>query len=447
VSWRTGPRKVVWFDCHGGASGDMLLGALLDAGADLARVNGHLARLGLGLDLTATRVHRGGLAALKATVMVAGEPADPSEGAVASGHQHLHRGQQRVQAGATAPTSAPGHRSLGDITGVIVQAALPGPIADMALRVFRRLAEAEARVHGSTVDDVHFHEVGAADAIGDVVGVCACLHDLGVDEVLFGRIPLGGGTIRAAHGELPVPAPATMELITGLDVWDPGVRHEMVTPTGAALLVALGRQVDRYPEVRVLRCGTGAGTRDTPRANVVRAVVGAASGPPFGASGSDAAIGQDEAVLAECNLDDTTGQVIAAACEALLRAGALDAWWTPCGMKKGRPGVVLSFLARPGEHDGLVRLAFAEVPTLGVRLSQVWRQVLARKHVVVDTPYGGIRVKLGGTPGADGERAPIVATPEFEDCRQAAERAGVPVRLVIGAASEAAGPLLRQPRS
>lgn len=421
--------KTVWFDCYGGASGDMLLGALLDAGADPVRVNDALGRLGLGLRLETARVRRAGLAALKATVMIGEGPADPAEAAPGPGRR------------APAPPPVEEARDLAAITALLGAAGLPEAVAEAAIRVFRRLAEAEARVHGRPVDQVHFHEVGAADSIGDIVGTVAALADLGAGEVRFGPLPTGSGVVRTAHGELPVPAPAALELLTGLEVWDPGVRHEMVTPTGAALLVALGRQASRLPPLRVLATGTGAGTRDPARANVVRAIIGEAAAP--------AAAADEAVVLAETNLDDTTGQVVAAACEALLREGALDAWWTACGMKKGRPGAVLSWLARPEDSERLARRAFAEVPTLGVRYATMRRWTLDRRHVTVETPFGPVRVKLGEAGGAAGPAGPagdrdrqpdlpLVATPEFDDCQRAAERAGVPVRQVIAAAQAAA---------
>jgi len=443
---------IVCFDCHGGASGDMLLGALLDAGADAEKVNAHLSHLGLGIHLRTERVQRAGLGALKATVMLGGVPADPAEAAQGDhvhphdhphhhahnhghshGHDHGHGDEHDHGHGDHAHDSPSGsaephgeHRSLADVIAIIRGSGeLPAPIQEASIRVFGKLAEAEAHAHGQTIEHVHFHEVGAADSIGDIVGVCACLYELGAAEVYFGRLPTGGGVIRSAHGELPVPAPATMFLLSGLALWDPGVKHEMVTPTGAAALVALGTQVDRWPEMTVLAHGTGAGSRDTARANVVRAILGRRGSSVV----AEADWQQDEVVLCETNLDDCSGQVVAAACESLLAAGALDAWWVPCGMKKGRPGVVLSFLGPPSSLGELLRVAFSQVPTLGVRFRPMSRATLARRHETVKTPYGDVRIKVGRA----GDQV-FVSTPEFEDCRRLAAATGVPVRDVIAAA-------------
>ena len=405
--------KTAYFDCFGGASGDMLLGALLDAGADRDAVNSGLAALGLGLRVTTRPVVRAGLAGLKATVLVGDAPADPGEAAADSDTappEHHHRGLREIK------------ELLADASG------LPEAVRTAAVVVFERLAVAEAAVHGTSPEEVHFHEVGAADAIGDIVGTCLCLHLLGVERVLFGRLPTGGGTVRAAHGVLPVPAPATLQLLTGIVVTDPGLAHEMVTPTGAALLVALGRQSLTWPDLTIEPSGVGAGTRDTARANILRVAVGQASAGPGDAWRG----GRDTVVVAETNLDDTSGQVVAAAVEALLTAGALDAWWQPAGMKKGRPAVTLSFICPPEQLVELARVAFAEVPTLGLRYYAADRLTLSREHRTVQTEYGGVRVKVG----TEGERT-FATTPEFEDCRALAVAAGVPVRAVIASAAAA----------
>ncbi|MDP2871276.1 MAG: nickel pincer cofactor biosynthesis protein LarC [Bacillota bacterium] len=400
--------RVVLFDCWGGASGDMLLGALIDAGANTDRLNSGLDALGLGLSVSVERVRRAGFAALKADVLCDGKAADEAHPA---GHHH---------------------RGLSEILQLLAAPVLDSQVRARATAVFERLAAAEAGVHGVTPESVHFHEVGALDAVGDVVGTCLCLADLGVEEVLFSALPTGGGTVRSAHGELPVPAPATLKLMEGLRVYDPGVRHEMVTPTGAALLTALGHQAGQWPAMSILATGAGAGRRDTPRANIVRAVVGEVS--PF-TGGSDDVPGWDAETVfvVETNVDDTPGQVVGAAVARLLCGGALDAWWSPCGMKKGRPGVQVSCLVPAHQLESAARILFAELPTLGVRMHQVQRYVLSREFHTVATPWGGVQVKVGRLGGAVS-----TVSPEYEDCRRLASRAKVPVRAVLAAAAAAA---------
>jgi hypothetical protein len=388
----------------------MLLGALIDAGASLGRLNSGLDALGLGLRVRVERVKRAGLAACKATVLYGDASADLAPQVP----EHHHRGLREV-------------RQLLEVPG------LDQEIARRSLGVFDRLAAAEARVHGVTPDQVHFHEVGALDAIGDVVGTCLCLADLGVSQVLFSRLPTGGGTVRSAHGELPVPAPATMQLMHGLAVYDPGIRQEMVTPTGAALLTALGSQVQEWPAMTVESVGVGAGGRDTPRANVLRAVVGDVTVRESKGALSPEGWDREAIHVVETNLDDVSGQVVSAAIERLLDSGALDAWWAPCGMKKGRPGVHMTYLCREGDLERLAGLAFSELPTLGVRMHEVQRFVLKRSFERVTTPWGDVRIKIGTLGGAI-----VVASPEFEDCRKLAAVAGIPVRAVITGASAAA---------
>jgi hypothetical protein len=383
----------------------MILGALMGAGAALDRVNHGLGLLGLELSISVAPVRRGGFAAVRASVVGAEEP---------GGHPR---------------------RGLEEIRRLLADSGLVDSVKARAVSVFERLAQAEAKVHGTGVEAVHFHEVGALDAIADVVGSCLCVADLGIDSVYFSSLPVGGGTVQSSHGALPVPAPATLELLAGLAVWDPGEQHELVTPTGAAILTTLGTQCARWPSMRVESIGLGAGSRDTARPNILRAIVGTQMLPQSEA-GPGLAAGRDTAVLCETNVDDATGQVIAQAVDRLLAAGALDAWWSPAGMKKGRPGTKISFLGRPADVCALVDLAFKELPTLGVRTHEVERFVLDRAMETVETPYGPVRVKVGRSG-----KGVLTATPEFEDCRTLAEARGVPVRTVIRSA-EIAGAAL-----
>ena len=403
---------VAFFDVPAGVAGDMLLGALLDAGLALDDLREVVDALGLeGVTLSAARVRRGPLAATKVEVLVHGRPADgaPDE----DGPQPAHHADHDHD-----------HRTLAEVEAIVRRGAgrLPGDGLDDAIRAFRLLAEAEARVHGTTVEEVRFHEVGALDALVDVVGTCVGLRRLGVTEVRVGPLPFGAGEVRTAHGALPLPAPAVVHLLAGQAVVPSDERHEQVTPTGAALVRALSRG-SRVPAGFVpRRVGAGAGTFAGGRLpNVVRLVLGETED---GETPTDA-------VLLETNLDDATGQEAARAIDVALAAGALDAWAVPCTMKKGRPGLVLSVLATPADAPRLEAVLFRETPTLGVRRRAVARTVLVRRFVPVTTPYGEVRVKVREAPdGAEG-------TPEHDDCLALAERHGVPLRRVLDAARAA----------
>lgn len=371
-----------YFDCFGGVAGDMVLAALVDAGLPVDVLRDLVVRLKLPeVTVAAERVRRGALAATLVTVHI-------------------------------GPAARRGHRHLPDILGIIAGAGLSPPAADRAGRTFRRLAEAEAAVHGIPVEKVHFHEVGAADAIVDIVGACVGLETLGIDRLLCSPLPVGSGTVRCEHGVLPVPAPATLELLRGVPLADCDAAGEMTTPTGAALMTTLAAEVGPLPAMRVDAIGYGAGTRDTPeRPNVLRLIVGTL-----------AAAGQadtDSVVVLEANLDDATGQTVAYAVARLLEAGALDAYSVPITMKKGRPGLLLTVLARPADAADLEAILFAETTTLGVRRYVCQRHCLAREHVTVTTAFGPIRVKIGRQRGRV-----VRAWPEYDDCAAAARAAG-----------------------
>jgi len=421
-------RKSVYLDPFSGIAGDMLVGALLDAGASFEAVKGAIARLPVeGIEVRAHRTQRGPLACTKFDVLVHGEREGehPHE---EHGHGHAHephghgkkrRGGGRA-GGGTVPAHA--HRGLREIRDILGRSGLADAIRGPALRVFERLAAAEARVHGKKIEEVVLHEVGALDAMADIVGACAALDALAVREVFCGPVRAGSGMIPCAHGVLPVPAPGTMECLLGFDVRFEEGRGELVTPTGAALLAALATPHppgEFYPE----RVGYGAGTREGGEVpNCLRAVVGRTPDPALEPAVHEVA----------ANLDDQPPQVLARAVEALLEAGALDAWTEPAGMKKGRPGAVLRALADEAHLDAVEETFFAETGTLGVRRHRVERSKCEREWVPVETPFGKVRVKVGRR----GERV-VSANPEYEDCREAAAKAGVPVREVQEAARAA----------
>lgn len=381
-----------YFDCFGGVAGDMVLGALIDAGLSLDVLRDVIARLRLpDVALDVARVRRGALAATQVSVQV-------------------------------GPAARRGHRHLPDILDLIAAAELPAAAADRAARVFRRLAEAEARVHGIPVEKVHFHEVGAADAIVDIVGACVGLETLGLERIVCSPLPPGSGSVCCEHGVLPVPAPATLELLRGVPLATCDATGEMTTPTGAALMTTLAAEFGPLPPLRVDAVGYGAGTRDTPeRPNVLRLLVGEPA--------ADEHAEADSVVVLEANMDDATGQAVAHAVGRLLEAGALDAYSVPITMKKGRPGLLVTVLARPGDVPALEALLFAETTTLGIRRHLCQRHCLAREHVTVTTPFGPVRVKVGRYAGQVAR-----AWPEYEDCAAAARAAGQSLRAVQEAA-------------
>ena len=409
---------VAFLDVSAGVAGDMCLGALVDAGLPIATLEEVVAALGLeGVRVRARTVKKGALVATKIDVLLPGVPEAAPE--AHAGHTHAHD-HPHVHGADHPPAHPQEHRRLADVLKIIRAAkGLPAEALADAVRTFTLLAQAEGRVHGISPEEVHFHEVGAADALVDIVGTCVGLARLGVREVRASALPWFTGRAHMAHGELPLPAPAVALLMTGHPTYPSGETFEQVTPTGAALVKALSR--GHLPPAGFVPRRTGVGAGDHPGGklpNVVRLILG-----DVGASSSPS-----DAVLLETNLDDATGQEIGHAIEKALASGALDAWAVPCVMKKGRPGVVLSVLAEPATASVLEDLIFRETPTLGVRRRAVERRVLPRRLVQVTTRYGPVHVKVRETPGGE------EGTPEYEDCRQAASRAGISWREV---ASEA----------
>jgi pyridinium-3,5-bisthiocarboxylic acid mononucleotide nickel chelatase len=387
------PAAKLWVDASAGMAGDMLLGALLDAGAALDAVRSAVVAVVPGEVVVRTStVARAGLRALKVDVESLGE-----------GHPH---------------------RSWARIRTLLESADLPTAIRDPALAVFARLADAEGRVHGIPPDDVHFHEVGSWDAIADIVGVCAALADLGVSRVTAGPVAVGSGRVHAAHGDLPVPVPAVLELARGWQVLAGG-EGELATPTGMALLRALADECGPIPSMEVTAVGIGAGGRDTAgRANVVRVVVGTAV--------ADAPTTSDMWVL-ETNVDDLDPRLWPTVLSALLATGAADAWLVPILMKKGRPAHTLCVLVHGADRAALRDAVFTLTPTLGVRETQVARVGLQRDWRPVTLPGGDVRIKVGLRAGRI-----AAATAEFEDAAELAGARGVPVRQVLDEAAAAA---------
>lgn len=377
--------KIAYFDCFAGASGDMILGALVDAGAPLEQIQASLDALKLpDIRLTAEKVVRTQFAATKVEVHA---PHDPAR----AGHRHLH-----------------------DIQKILHEAALPDVLRANALKTFQRLAEAEARVHNTTPEKIHFHEVGALDAIADVVGAMAGFHALGLEAIYCSTFALGGGTVKSDHGIIPVPGPATLELLKGFPSRPGPVDAELTTPTGAAILTTVCRN-EKAPVFVPRAIGCGAGTKQFEHLpNLLRLTVGET------AWSAD----EDSAMLVETNIDNLNPETYPYVIEKLLEAGAMDAFMVPIIMKKGRPGIMLSILAPPEKADAVLTVLYRETPTIGARLSRVARRKLPRRLETVSSSFGPVLVKI--IDGPSGERR----VPEFEECRRIAESQRVPLREV-----------------
>ena len=426
----------LYIDCFAGAAGDMLLGALLDLGVPLEVVTSAVAALHLpGVHLSVEEVRRGALVGKKVHVLVHGHDAGDAHGPVVEQHEHAHAHDPHDD-----HHHHHEHRHYREIRELIEAHAEP-EVARRALAIFDRVAEVEARRHGVTVAEVAFHELGAADSIADIVGIAAALAWLRPATIHCRPIPLGGGMVKTAHGTLPVPAPATLELLYGCAV-EAGGTHELTTPTGAAVLAAAltafvpgvvpAAAFGPLPGGRVLRVGWGAGTRELEdRPNLVRLVA-------YEREDDLPGLG-DEVDLLECNIDDMQPELLAPLVEVLLDAGALDAWLQPLSMKKGRAGVLVAALCRPDHREALTELLFRESTTIGVRHSRRARTVLGRAIVEVETEHGTVDVKMAGPKHADGRfREILTAAPELESCRRVAARAKVPLRTVYSAAASAA---------
>ena len=403
------PETILWIDATAGASGDMILGALVDLGAPLAAVKRAVSGLRLrGVRLIRKSVVRGAVAATKIDVTIAGHEKDD---------HHVHTGGGHSGHG----------RTLGDIRKIVASAPLAPAVRDRALVIFRRLVEAEGRAHGLPAARVHLHEAGAADAIADVVGVCAALDALAADRIVVSPLTTGSGTVACAHGLYPVPGPATSHLLRGVPLTGIEADGERLTPTGAAILTSIANAYGGPPAMTLAGVGHGAGARDYPeRPNVVRAMLG--RGRP--AERPEAAVASERSVVVvEFTVDDATPQLLAYGIERLFAAGALDVHTTPVQMKKGRSGHHVTALTRATEFDAVARAALTETTTLGLRFHREGRIELDRTIERVATAYGAIRVKVGRLDGRD-----VHALPEYDDCKAAARKHGVSLLTVQQAA-------------
>jgi len=386
--------RIGYFDCFSGVSGDMILGTLVDAGLEVDRLQAVVAGLGVGgIHITAEKVKRGAFVGTQVHVRT---------------DEHGHP-----------------HRHLRDIEAILDRADIPDPVRSDARRIFRRLAEAEAKVHGTTPDRIHFHEVGALDAIADIVGAAWGIRQLGLERIHVSPINLGGGFIQAAHGTIPVPAPGTSALLAGVPAYGSEILAELTTPTGAAVLSTLATSHGPMPAMTVERVAYGAGRRDLrEQPNLLRLIIGEQAGD----------LDRDQITILEATIDDMNPQFFEPLLDRLFEAGALDVFLTPVTMKKSRPGTMLTVLADPAVADRCASVILTHSTTFGVRAHTATRWKLPRDIISVTTPYGLVRVKRGFS----GDRITILA-PEYEDCRRLAQAAGVPIQVIYDEARRTAG--------
>ena len=394
--------KIAYFDCFAGVSGDMTLGALLDAGLDLDQLKIELKKLPLdGYHISAEKVMKKGISGTKFDVHL-------------EDHDHTHE-QDHHHHHAHGHHHQP-HRGLKEIREIIESSTLDAKIKETALAVFTRLGEAEAKIHNKTVDEIHFHEVGAVDSIVDIVGAAIGLHLLGIDQVITSKIHIGTGTVECAHGTLPVPAPATLALLKDAPVHPTGIEAELVTPTGAAIMTTLVDRFGSAPPMTIQSIGYGAGYHDLPIANVLRVTIGETKDHPE----------SDHVKLIETNIDDMNPQFYDHIMARLFEAGAKDVFLTPIIMKKSRPGVILSVIAHQDDIDPLTDLIFKETTTLGVRISHLKkRMILSREIKTVQTSWGEARVKVRTL--SESEKT---FEPEYDDCKKLAQSGNVPIQEV-----------------
>ena len=428
--------KTGYIECFAGISGDMLLGALVDLGVPAGKLEETAAALGIGAVLRVSRVNRSGIQAVKVDVLVDGEPAENAAARTEDGHSHEHGHEDshshehsdrehKVAGDAHSHKHVHG-RNLPEILGIIEGATISSAAKRLASETFRLLAAAEAKIHGVAEDKIHFHEVGAVDAIVDIVCSAVGLTELGVERWVCSALNVGSGTVECAHGLFPVPAPATAQLLMGAPTYSSGIQMELVTPTGAAVLRALGCEFGEQPRMRGGAIGYGAGNRNPEKfPNVVRMSVGQVE--------SEARLPRQRVAVLECAIDDQSPQVLAHVMQLALEMGAMDAMSTAVTMKKGRLGTLLTLLVPMERSEEFGELLLRETTTLGYRIREEERVCLERAWAEVATAYGRVRIKTGMLGGVEYNFAP-----EYEDCRRLAAEHGVPVKLVLQAAIAAA---------
>jgi uncharacterized protein (TIGR00299 family) protein len=454
--------RIAYLDCFSGMSGDMFMGALIDAGVPRQLLEETVAALNIGARLEISRVRRNGINATKVDVYAHGEKDLPREiweqdaghsGHARGGHEdkanlhdakhgehehnehaHAHHGEPvallehnyALQNSGTSQKHDHSHshehgRGLNEIRGMIRKAAISDGAKQTAIAIFEALGVAEAKIHDTDIEKIHFHEVGAVDAMVDIVCAAVGTEALGIDEIVCSPLNVGGGTVNCAHGTLPVPAPATLELLRDAPVYSSGIQAELVTPTGAAIVKTLAKRFAPFPRMKVDKTGYGAGARDfAGHPNVVRLTVGEAQ-PELSTE-----MPEDTIVVLEANIDDLNPQVFGYMMDRLLEEGALDVFGVPVQMKKNRPGMLLTVLCRAEDASKLTHLIFTETTTLGVRQREEKRQTLARRWITVATRWGDVRLKIASMNGIETNCAP-----EYEDCRRIAAERHIPLKSVM----------------
>ena len=426
--------RVAYLECFSGISGDMFLGALIDAGVPLDLFTRTVAALKLDARLEVSRVERSGISATKLDVIVDGEKELPREEFWAKQghgpshdheHSHSHEHHDHHHEHAHDHEHSHGkkhaHRGLKEIREIIGRAEISQTARQTAIRIFEVLGAAEAKIHNTDIEQIHFHEVGAVDAIVDITCAAVGAEALGVDSIICSPLNVGGGTVTCAHGTFPIPAPATLEILRSAPVYSGGIQKELVTPTGAAIVSVLASRYSSFPRMKPEKTGYGAGSRDLEGfPNVLRLTIGETLEQHPG-------LFPEEAItILEANVDDMTPQLVGYVMERALKEGALDVFATPVQMKKSRPGLLLTVLCRPEDSDRLKRLIFAETTTLGVRIREERRAVLERRHLTVATRWGDVRMKVANINGSVSNYAP-----EYEDCRRIAEEHHIPLKAVM----------------
>ena len=398
--------KILYFDCFAGAAGDMILGALLDAGLPFDALKGALGSLAVeGIEISVDRVIKTGVTATKFRV-----------------HQHAHSHDSHHAHG-THHSHHHAHHSLKEIESAIGRSSLSDAGKGRAIAMFRRLGEAESAIHGIPLDQIHLHEVGAIDSIIDIVGAVFALEWFAADRIVVSPLNVGGGMVKSAHGVFPVPAPATVKLLGQAPVYSSGIQSELLTPTGALILTEYASSFGAMPSMRVDRVGYGAGDRElkeTP--NVVRVIVGQASNEATAM----------RVVTLECEIDDMNPQIFGVLMDKLYAAGALEVFYAPVQMKKNRPGTLMTVVGRPDQREALTDLIFRESTTIGVRYQEMWRECLDREMVTVTTPVGPVRFKVAHRQGKV-----LNAQPEFDDMAKLAAERGIPIKDVQALALKA----------
>lgn len=446
--------RIAYLDCFSGMSGDMFLGALLDAGVSAQLLEQAVAALNIGARLEVSRVDRSGISALKVDVYSHGEKDLPREEywkQRSAGEQEQHA-QGRHSHGHQAPVellehnyAAPGSsskphnngqhehqhgRGLSEIREIILKAAISERAQTTAIAIFEALGAAEAKIHDTDIEKVHFHEVGAVDAMVDIACAAVGVEALGVDEILCSPLNVGGGTVTCAHGTFPVPAPATLELLKNVPVYSSGIQAELVTPTGAAIVKTFASRFASFPAMTVEKTGYGAGTREfSGHPNVVRLTIGKTA-----AEIAEGVVNETVTIL-EANIDDLNPQIFGYVMDRLFGQGALDAFGLPVQMKKNRPGMLLTVLCRPQDAPKLAEIIFSETTTLGIRQREEKRFALPRKWATVSTKWGDVRMKVASINGMVTNYAP-----EYEDCRRIAAEHHVPLKTVMQEAMQGYSP-------